>query len=146
MFTNTKNGWKVFGLFMMLAALLLAGCSSSASAGNSREINATLTSYKITLDQSTITPGKVTFHIKNAATDMKHEFVVFKTDLDAANLPLDADGNVAEDQLQKVDEKELDPGASADLVIDNLPAGHYAIVCNQPGHYKQGMYINFTVQ
>jgi uncharacterized cupredoxin-like copper-binding protein len=137
---------KTFSLVLLFAALgmlVLSACAGSASANN--QIDAELTTYKINLSKTSAPAGQVIFHVKNTATDMKHEFVVFKTDLDAANLPLDSDGNVAEDQLQKVDEIELDPSKSGDLTV-NLPAGHYAIICNQPGHYKQGMYTNFTTQ
>ena len=133
-----------FGLFLSLALLLLAGCASSGSAkGN--EVNVTLSSYKIDMDKSSVPAGSVTFHIKNTASDMEHEFIVFQTDLDPSKLPLDNEGNVAEDQLKSLGEKELKPNESGDLTID-MPAGHYVMVCNQPGHYQQGMYTAFTVQ
>ncbi len=125
-------------LFLLL--LLLSACGPRETS-----IDANLSTYKIEMSKESMPAGDVTFHVKNNATDMTHEFVVFKTDLDASQLPVDADGNVTEDTLQSMGEVELEAGKSEDLKL-NLPAGHYAIVCNQPGHYKQGMYVNFTVQ
>lgn len=142
----TKDRSKLFGvlLLLVLAAGVLASCSSGGGSDN-KVINADLTTYKMTLDKTSAPAGEVSFHVKNSATDMTHEFVIFKTDLDAAQLPKDDSGNVIEDQLTKVDEVELEAGKSGDLKV-NLDAGHYVIVCNQPGHYSQGMYTNFTVQ
>jgi len=35
-------------------------------------------------------------------------------------------------------------GASANLSL-TLPAGHYVLLCNLPGHYAGGMSTHFTV-
>ncbi len=129
------------GLLVLLSLGLLSACSSGADNG----IGVTLTSYDIQMERTTASPGDITFNVKNEATDMAHEFVIFKTDLDAANLPTDDSGNVIEDDLELVDEIELDPSESGDLTV-NLDAGHYVVVCNQPGHYSQDMFTNFTVQ
>jgi uncharacterized cupredoxin-like copper-binding protein len=75
-----------------------------------------------------------------------HEFVIVSTDLAANSLPLDENGDVDEDQINVVDEVEdLETGATQELSV-NLPAGHYVLMCNEPGHYAQGMYLDFTVQ
>ena len=37
------------------------------------------------------------------------------------------------------------PGATKKLVVKDLKAGHYALVCALPGHYQSGMYSDFTV-
>jgi hypothetical protein len=73
-----------------------------------------------------------------------HEFVIVQTDLAASQLPVDANGDVDEGQVTVVDEVEdLEPAAAQDLSV-NLAAGHYVLMCNEPGHYKQGMYLDFT--
>lgn len=133
-----KSVLPVIGLLLLM--VLLSACGPKQTS-----IDANLSTYKIDMAQTSAPAGDITFKVKNNATDMVHEFVIFKTDLDAAQLPVDSDGNVIEDQLQKVDEVELEAGKSQDLKV-NLAKGHYAIVCNQPGHYKQGMYVNFTAQ
>lgn len=38
----------------------------------------------------------------------------------------------------------MKPGAEATLRLPMKP-GHYAVFCNQPGHYKMGMVADFTV-
>lgn len=115
-----------------------------------QKIDAALTTYNITLSQDTARAGQITFHVHNDATDLTHEFVIFKTDLDAANLPLNSDGTVNEDapQVNHIDEVELEPGKSQDLTV-NLQAGHYAIICNRDStemHYQHGMHVNFNVK
>lgn len=126
---------------MAAAVLVLSACSGAK--GNSIDVK--LSSYKIDMTATSAPAGDVTFHLENTTTDTDHEFVVFKTDLDASKLPLDADGNVDEAQLTSMGEEELKPGEKKDLNL-NLQAGHYAIICNMDGHYGQGMYVNFTVQ
>ena len=45
-----------------------------------------------------------------------------------------------------MDEVEnIAPGTGADLTA-NLSAGTYAVVCNLPGHYGQGMHADLTVE
>jgi uncharacterized cupredoxin-like copper-binding protein len=111
-----------------------------------KKIDVSLTSYAIAPSADTMNAGDVTFTITNNATDQAHEFVVVSTDLAANSLPLDDNGDVDENQITVVDEVEdLQPGSTEDLSV-NLAAGHYVLMCNQPGHYKQGMYLDFTVQ
>ena len=40
---------------------------------------------------------------------------------------------------------DLAAGASKSLTL-SLPAGHYALICNLPGHYKAGQHTDFTVK
>jgi uncharacterized cupredoxin-like copper-binding protein len=127
-------------LGFVLLTLALASCSGSPS------VNVTLTTYKIQVSSDSVAAGNVTFHVKNAATDMTHEMVVVKTDLDAAKLPLDSNGNVDESKLTEVGAvKNLAAGASQDLTVD-LQSGHYVLLCNLNGHYAAGMYTNFTAK
>lgn len=122
---------------------LLAACGGS----NSVDVSAGTPdqTYVLQLSKDTAKAGEVTFHVTNNAASETHEFVIVKTDQAADSLPLDADGNVDEDQINVVDEVEdLEPGNSEDLTV-NLPAGHYALICNLPDHYGQGMHVDFTV-
>ena len=41
--------------------------------------------------------------------------------------------------------EDIAPGTGANLTV-NLPAGTYAVVCNLPGHYGQGMHADLTVE
>jgi uncharacterized cupredoxin-like copper-binding protein len=123
----------------LVAALLLAGC------GGPQAVTATLNDTAIQVSPATLPAGTITFHIANASATELHEFVIIRTDLNADQLPLGADGDVEEDKLNSPGEKgDIAAGQSGDLTIA-LPAGRYMFICNQPGHYKAGMHTVFTV-
>ena len=126
-----------------IAALMFAAGSCGGDDGG---IGATEADYSITLDESSASAGEVTFDVTNEA-EQPHEFVVFKTDLAEDQLPTDDEGNVDEegDGVELVDELEdIAPGDEPSLTVD-LDAANYVIICNLPGHYKQGMHASFTV-
>jgi uncharacterized cupredoxin-like copper-binding protein len=104
----------------------------------------------IDLSRPVASQGTVTFIVTNGGAET-HEFVVLRTDSPATSFPIvsfegeanrideDADGvtNVGETG-------DMKPGTSKTLSID-LSAGHYAVVCNLPGHYAMGMRQDFHV-
>jgi uncharacterized cupredoxin-like copper-binding protein len=107
------------------------------------------TSMFIHLSQPTAPVGKVAFVITNISTDMEHELVGFQTDTPAGAYPItgfEGDPNrIDEDTAGTV---VVDTGASlkagaSSMVVADLKAGHYALVCNLPGHYKAGMHVDF---
>jgi uncharacterized cupredoxin-like copper-binding protein len=85
--------------------------------------------------------GRVTFNVRNNGA-VPHEFVVLKTDKPAGSLlkgaEADEAGNVGEIG-------DVQPGAAKKLVL-KLKAGHYALICNLPGHYRAGQHADFTVK
>lgn len=85
--------------------------------------------------------GKVKFVVTNVGT-IKHEFVVLKTSKPAGNLlkgkEADESGNVGEIG-------GILPGQAKTLTL-KLPAGHYALICNLPGHYATGQFADFYVR
>ena len=138
MATNTRHvGMLVCASFVV--ALLLASC------GGPRGLTATLTDTGIQVSSTTLPAGTISFHITNTSPAELHEFVIIRTDLNTDQLPMDADGNVAEDKLSSPGEKgDIAAGQSGDLTLA-LPAGRYMFICNQPGHFKAGMHTVFTV-
>lgn len=117
---------------------------ASTPSASTNAITATLKEYSIELSAPTAAPGSVTFTVTNSGT-MVHEFVILKTDIKAADLPL-TNGAVTEDDYTKMGEvADLEPAASG-TVTATLTAGHYAIICNLPGHVSQGMVTDLTVQ
>jgi uncharacterized cupredoxin-like copper-binding protein len=65
-----------------------------------------------------------------------------------AQLPLAADGNIAENApgLNKIsDGDNIDPSKGQTRTIDLSQPGTYVFVCNLPGHYRAGMFTQVTV-
>jgi uncharacterized cupredoxin-like copper-binding protein len=128
---------------MILLVPMLAACGP-------QKVDAGLTTYKITLSKNTAKSGQITFHVHNDATDLKHEFVIFKTDLPEDQLPLTPEGAVDEEGqgVTHVDEVEVEAGEAKDLTV-NLEPGRYVIICNindnNEQHYMHGMHTVFTV-
>jgi uncharacterized cupredoxin-like copper-binding protein len=124
----------------------LAGCNDTATAGASVDVE--LADFSIAPDPSSTAAGDVSFRIDNTA-QQAHEFVVMRTELAADELPTDDEGDVEEEGapgIEVIDEVEdVAPGASEDLTV-NLDPGHYVLLCNLPGHYRQGMSAEFTVE
>jgi caa(3)-type oxidase subunit IV len=103
-------------------------------------------SFQIVFSQYSAQAGPVTFHIVNGADDMLHEFLLIQTDLPADQLPTDeATGRVNEDAVNIITTAEDIPPSQSRNITVNLAAGHYVIVCNLPGHYQQGMRVDFNV-
>jgi uncharacterized cupredoxin-like copper-binding protein len=92
---------------------------------------------------SPLAAGPVTFKVKNAGS-VTHEFVVLKTNTPAGQLPTDKAGKASE-KGNIGETGDMKPGAAKTLKL-NLAAGHYALICNLPGHYKAGMYADLTVK
>jgi len=102
-----------------------------------------MTDMAIAPADSTAAAGDVTFDITNDGKQV-HEIVVIKTDKKAADLgPADAEGKVSETGSQG-ETGDVEAGTSKTLTL-KLDKGHYALICNIPGHYAAGMYADLTV-
>ena len=101
----------------------------------------TLSEFNVAPKPSAVASGAVTFNVSNAGK-VEHEFVVLKTSKPASDLlkggRADEAGNVGEIGSVK-------PGQTKALKL-NLAAGHYALICNLPGHYAAGQYADLTVK
>jgi uncharacterized cupredoxin-like copper-binding protein len=125
--------------------LLGIGLLAAACGGGEADLTATLRDDGITLSPASLGPGEVKIEGTNDGT-VTHEFEVFAVpaSVDANALP--ADGDTADvSGLEALDEVEdIAPGTSAILSLDLAP-GTYAVICNLPGHYANGMHATFTV-
>jgi uncharacterized cupredoxin-like copper-binding protein len=101
----------------------------------------TLSEFNVAPKPSDVASGAVTFNVSNAGK-VEHEFVVVKTSKPASDLlknaKADETGNVGEIGSVK-------PGQTKALNL-KLAAGHYALLCNLPGHYAAGQYADLTVK
>ncbi len=103
--------------------------------------------WKIVVSADRHIAGDVTFDLANRGT-IPHEFLVVATDKTAKELlaTVDATTNrIDEANLDVVDEQpEYGPGTTAELTV-TLPIGHYVVMCNIEGHYKNGMYADLNI-
>jgi len=101
----------------------------------------------VDLSTTHLKPGTVTFEVANKSDGIQHEFLVARTDLKPDQVPYDDNrGVVDEHAFKNVKEvSDLEPGQSGTLTMDLTP-GTYLLFCNQPGHYKAGMYRKITVR
>jgi uncharacterized cupredoxin-like copper-binding protein len=89
--------------------------------------------------------GKVRFVITNIGK-RTHEFVVLKTAKPAGNLLGGDHGPTRADESGAVGEiGEIPPGQARTLNLV-LKRGHYALICNLPGHYMTGQFADFYVR
>jgi uncharacterized cupredoxin-like copper-binding protein len=142
---KTIKSFQMLIVAAILAVSALAGCSSGPS-----KVDVSLTTYVITLSTDSVKAGEVTFHVTNDATDLVHEFVIFKTDLPEDQLPLTAENIVDEAGagITFINEVEdVEQGTSKDLTV-TLEPGRYVLLCNtaENNHYMRGMHIVFTVK
>ena len=132
---------RVIAVASIGALTFLSGCGGDGGVG------VTLADFTVTPDEDSAPAGDVTFDVTNDA-EQTHEFVVFKTDLAASDLPTNEDGDVDEEGegVELVDEIEDIEGGTDQSLTVNLESGSYVLICNLPGHYAQGMHASFTVE
>ena len=144
-----------------ITSLVVVGCTTDDASpgaagddgGEATVVAVSLQEWSVVPAQSSAPAGDVTFEVTNDGPEDIHEFVVLRTDLDPADLPVDEDGVVGEEGegIEVIDEIEDIPvGESQDLTV-SLEAGKYVLLCNiysadeQEAHYELGMRTNFTV-
>ena len=110
-------------------------------------IDGTEKEWEIKISAAKHVPGSITFNLMNNGT-IPHEFLVVRTDKTAAELLNDVDpatNRIDEALLDVIDEQpEYDAGAPGSVTVD-LPVGHYVVMCNIQGHYKNGMYADLEI-
>jgi uncharacterized cupredoxin-like copper-binding protein len=117
-----------------------AAAAPVAPAALGHRVDASLKEFSINPSVRQAAAGRVTFSVRNAGT-VPHELVVLKTSKSAGSLlkgaRADEAGNVGETG-------DLAPGKSKTVAV-NLKPGHYALICNLPGHYRSGQHVDFSV-
>ena len=119
-----------------------AAAAKPVAAPLPRNVDVTLAQFAVTPSVPKARAGRVTFRAHNAGT-ITHEFVVIKTNRLAADLPVvkgraSEAGNIGETG-------DLKAGQTKSVTL-KLAAGHYALICNLPGHYLAGQHTDFSVR
>jgi uncharacterized cupredoxin-like copper-binding protein len=160
--TMSARTWAISLLASM--SLVAVGCkgddddddtTTSGATQAGTQVEVTLTEYSVSVDPDHVPAGATTFNVTNSGSVM-HEFVVIKTDIDEADLPI-KDNKVDEDAegIEPVDEIDgIDPGKTKHLRLE-LDAGKHVLICNRQrdlpdggkeSHYDLGMHVAFTVE
>lgn len=155
---SARAGVSLFGVLIVVAALV-TGCggggssssdSTGASTGATQPAPSTAPAAQIQVDlkEYTVTPssavgkaGTVTFAVTNSGT-IAHELVVIQTKKPAGAL---LEGGKADETGNVGETGDLEAGAQKTLHLKLRP-GHYALICNLPGHYVSGQHTDFNVQ
>jgi uncharacterized cupredoxin-like copper-binding protein len=127
-----------------LAAVAVVGSVGVVTAGavtSSRIVPVSLSEFNIVPAKQAAPAGKVTFVLKNDGKKT-HEFVVVKTAKPAGSL---LKGEEADEAGAVGEVGEVKPGQSKKLTL-TLAKGHYALLCNLPGHYLAGQFADFYVR
>lgn len=145
---------RLLALLAGLAVVGAAGCAAAKPAGGT--VAVVLQEWAVVPAAASVKAGPVTFNVSNKGPDDPHELVIIKTDLAPGELPTDELGKVDEEGagVETVGEvEEFDPG-KVETATFELKAGTYALICNivqdepdgtKESHYRQGMFIAFTV-
>jgi uncharacterized cupredoxin-like copper-binding protein len=131
----------------VLAMAVAASAAQAATVVNVRLGDATEAhTMRMSADKTTAKAGEVEFDVTNLSKSMVHEMIVVAVKSKMQKLPYDAKKDtVEEDKIADLGEaSDLDPGTSKTLKL-TLKPGLYRLICNQPGHYKAGMRVDFTV-
>lgn len=149
------------GLALMavaFAAVIAAGCGGDDNGGGSTTAAETGAAGTLTIDMgdfffepkdATASAGSTTISAPNVG-QVEHEFILAKSDVDPASLPVSGD-RVDEDAFVKqgaevLGEIEDVPAGQTKEGSFDLTPGKYVMFCNLPAHYAQGMYGSLTVE
>lgn len=145
---DLKKTLLVVGAALLVAVVTIGASLATRSTGPAGDVIAKTTNYRISMP-TTLRVGRHTFAYTNKGS-VPHELLLFRTELPGNSLPMGADGDVDEESplLHSVADSgnETAPGGSQSVPIkEPLASGHYVAVCNLPGHYRLGMWLDVTV-
>jgi uncharacterized cupredoxin-like copper-binding protein len=109
-------------------------------------VDGNMNGMKMTATPDSVKAGQVTIHATNKSLGLVHEVIVVRPPADSAPLPYDTkDARVIEKHINDLGEvSDLPPGKSGSLTVRLVPGTHL-LICNQPNHYKAGMWTKLTV-
>ena len=132
-------------------ALLLSGCQTLAGTfapvPKDSQVRITMNEWAMKPSVASVPAGKVTFQAVNQGAVL-HEMVVMKTDLAPNALKMKANEDKMDEATSGTNVGEIEGIASGATKTEtfDLASGHYLLVCNEIGHYHQGMVSAFDVK
>jgi uncharacterized cupredoxin-like copper-binding protein len=126
---------------VVIVGLAATGAMTAGAVTSSKVVPVRLNEFNILPATQAAPAGKVTFVLKNTGK-MTHEFVVVGTAKAAGAL---LKGSEADETGAVGEVGELKPGQTKKLTL-TLKKGHYALICNLPGHYVAGQFADFYVR
>ncbi len=148
-FSAVKGTLILCGTVLAASVIVVVVLAAMPAKGVVGDVRVDETNFHISMP-TVLPPGRHTFALTNSGT-VPHELLVFRTDLPGNQLPIGPDGKVVEDSplmVKLVDSgNATNPGTSASVpAAQSFTPGHYVAVCNLPGHYRLGMWLNVTVK
>jgi len=143
---------RLAGPALLLLLFTAAGAADAASPAQALSVklqdsstDPSIAHMHLVVEPGALKPGRVTIQAENQSKTLVHEVIVVR-DSGAKELPFDTKQNrVIEARIRSLGEiADLAPGKTGKLTV-NLKAGTYLLICNQPGHYKDGMTAKVTV-
>jgi uncharacterized cupredoxin-like copper-binding protein len=126
---------------VVVVGVAATGAVTAGAVTSSKVVPVKLNEFNLLPAKQAAPAGKVTFVLKNIGK-MTHEFVVVRTAKPAGSL---LKGREADETGAVGEVGELKPGQTKKLTL-TLKKGHYALLCNLPGHYKAGQFADFYVR
>jgi uncharacterized cupredoxin-like copper-binding protein len=127
------------------ATIALTACGQVGAASGPAKINVTEDEWHITMSQTSIPAGQVTFVLKNQG-NLQHELVFLKTDVAQDKIAPSADEPGTVDESASIGEiEDVDAGQTKEATFDLKP-GNYVLLCNKESHYESGMHVAFVVK
>jgi uncharacterized cupredoxin-like copper-binding protein len=134
---------RVLVVMVGVAAAATIGVTAAGALTSGKTVGVKLGEFNVLPSVQAAPAGKVTFVVKNVG-NVKHEFVVLKTAKPAGSL-LAPGGKEASEAGHVAEIGSALPGQTKTLTL-KLGKGHYSLICNLPGHYKAGQFVDFYVR
>ena len=139
------------GIAVVFAAAVL-GCGDSVTQVSERpaeqRLDVVLRDFAIEPERQVVRPGLTVFRAFNEGPTV-HELILVRTDVAAADLPLQADGLTAVEEAPTVEfvvaDEGIDLGERGGFQAELSP-GKYVLYCNLEGHYLGEMHAALEVQ
>jgi uncharacterized cupredoxin-like copper-binding protein len=129
------------GVFVAAAVAIALGVSSSGAVTVRPLVAVQVDEFSVFPQTQGAPAGRVRFVVTNIGR-IEHEFVVIKTTKPAGNLLKGKEAN----ETGAVGELDGVKAGNARVLVLTMTRGHYALICNLPGHYKTGQFADFYVR